>query len=124
MGPQSSEQRIEILSSIPQNQSDSLFKKLERIGLPKHQLLHEMARPMRFVYFLNDGLASLLNVMKDGKSVEVGLIGKEGFVGLPLLAGFLDEQFTRRDANGGKVIELAQWSSPLLYPSVPCCTRV
>ena len=78
----------EILLRLPQNESDSLFKKLERIELPKHQLLHEMARPMRFVYFLNDGLASLLNVMKDGKSVEVGLIGKEGFVGLPLLAGF------------------------------------
>lgn len=34
------------------------------------------------------GLASVLDVMADGKSVEVGLTGKEGFVGLPLIVGF------------------------------------
>jgi CRP-like cAMP-binding protein len=33
-------------------------------------------------------MASILNLMADGKSVEVGLIGKEGFVGLPLIAGY------------------------------------
>ena len=38
-------------------------------------------------YFVNDGLASVLNVMADGKSVEVGLAGKEGFIGLPLIVG-------------------------------------
>jgi CRP-like cAMP-binding protein len=37
---------------------------------------------------MNSGLASVLNVMEDGKSVEVGLTGKEGFVGLPLVVGF------------------------------------
>src|SRR5260370_39389045 len=31
---------------------------------------------------------SVVNVMPDGKSVEVGLIGKEGFSGTPLVAGF------------------------------------
>lgn len=31
---------------------------------------------------------SVLAVQPDGKSVEVGLIGKEGFVGLPLLVGY------------------------------------
>jgi len=33
-------------------------------------------------------MASILNVMNDGKSVEVGLAGPEGFVGIPLIAGF------------------------------------
>ncbi|HEY7353763.1 MAG TPA: Crp/Fnr family transcriptional regulator [Terriglobales bacterium] len=32
---------------------------------------------------------SILSVFPDGKSVEVGLVGKEGFIGLPLLAGFV-----------------------------------
>jgi len=34
------------------------------------------------------GLSSVLNVMLDGKRIEVGLTGKEGFVGLPLAVGF------------------------------------
>ena len=43
---------------------------------------------IQFAYFINGGCASILNVMSDGKCVEVGLVGKEGFVGSPLLAGF------------------------------------
>lgn len=39
-------------------------------------------------YFCNTGLISILSVFPDGKCVEVGFVGKEGFVGLPLLAGF------------------------------------
>ena len=38
---------------------------------------------------MNAGLASVLTVMVDGKSVEVGLTGKEGFVGLPLIVGLI-----------------------------------
>jgi CRP-like cAMP-binding protein len=37
---------------------------------------------------VESGLASVLNIMEDGKSVEVGLMGKEGFAGIPLLVGF------------------------------------
>jgi CRP-like cAMP-binding protein len=33
-------------------------------------------------------LISILSVFPDGKSVEVGLVGKEGFIGIPLVAGF------------------------------------
>jgi len=37
---------------------------------------------------MNNGMGSVLTVQPDGKSVEVGLIGKEGFVGLPIIFGF------------------------------------
>jgi CRP-like cAMP-binding protein len=33
-------------------------------------------------------MTSILTVLAEGKSVEVGLTGKEGFVGLPLIVGF------------------------------------
>jgi CRP-like cAMP-binding protein len=55
--------------------------------MPTHDVLHEAGRPITHAYFINSGLASVLNVMKDGKSVEVGLDGKEGFIGLPLVVG-------------------------------------
>src|SRR5205814_4414949 len=42
----------------------------------------------KFAYSMNSGLASILTVMEQGKNVEVGLVGKEGFVGIPLLVGF------------------------------------
>jgi CRP-like cAMP-binding protein len=56
--------------------------------LATHVVLHEPGEPIKFGYFLNSGLASVLTVLAEGKSVEVGLTGKEGFVGLPLLVGF------------------------------------
>ena len=56
--------------------------------MPTHAKLAEMAEPIKFAYFLNDGVASIMTVMSDGKSVEVGLTGKEGFVGLPLIVDY------------------------------------
>ena len=38
--------------------------------------------------FMNSGMTSILTVLAEGKSVEVGLTGKDGFVGLPLIVGF------------------------------------
>ncbi len=51
------------------------------------QVLHEVGYIVRSGYFCNSGMISTLNVFPDGKSVEVGLTGKEGFVGMTLVAG-------------------------------------
>src|SRR3984893_9314764 len=77
-----------ILLSLPNKERDFLFANLHFVELPNHTVLNEMGQPIRFAYFINAGLASILNVMADGKTVEVGLAGKEGFIGLPLLVDF------------------------------------
>ena len=77
----------ELLLNLPSGESDLVFPKLTFLPLRTHDVLHEPGETIQFVYFLNSGLASVLNVMADGKSVEVGLNGKEGFVGLPLVVG-------------------------------------
>lgn len=77
-----------ILLSLPADECSSLFSKLEFVSLPTHTVLNEVGERIKFAYFMNDGLASVLSIMDDGKSVEVGLCGSEGFVGLPLAAGF------------------------------------
>ena len=50
-------------------------------------MLHEPGDTLKSAYFCNSGLVSILSVFPDGKSVEVGLVGKEGFIGLPLVVG-------------------------------------
>ena len=77
-----------ILLALPQQEHKQIFPSLEFVRLKLHQVLHEAGEVIKSVYFLNDGLGSVLTVMPDGKSVEVGLIGKEGFVGLPVVFGF------------------------------------
>ena len=77
-----------ILRSLPSKELNSVLTTSEFVELPTHTVLNEMSEPIAFAYFIESGLASVLNVMEDGKSVEVGLTGREGFVGLPLLVGF------------------------------------
>ena len=77
-----------ILLNLPPKESEMLLSKLEFVRLKTHHVLHETGDTLKSAYFCNSGLVSILSVFPDGKSVEVGLIGKEGFVGLPLVAGF------------------------------------
>ena len=77
----------ELLRGLPFKESETIIPLLTFLRTSIHDVLHEPAEPIKFGYFMNSGLASILSVMEDGKSVEVGLTGKEGFVGCPLIVG-------------------------------------
>ena len=77
-----------ILRKLPRKEYNAVFPRLEWVDLPVHTVLNQEAKPIEHGYFINGGLASILTVLAGGKSVEVGLTGVEGFVGLPLVAGF------------------------------------
>lgn len=77
-----------ILRGLPKNECNQIFGALELVRLKLHQVLHEAGETIRSGYFLNDGMGSVLTVQPDGESVEVGLIGNEGFVGVPVVFGF------------------------------------
>jgi CRP-like cAMP-binding protein len=76
-----------ILLALPPSERDFIFKNLEFLEMPAPFVLHEAGVPIKFAYFITSGLASVLTVMEDSKSVEVGLAGREGFIGIPLMAG-------------------------------------
>src|SRR6266576_389442 len=77
-----------ILLSLSNSDCKEVVSGLEFVRLKLHQVLYEPGERMRSGYFINSGLMSVLTVQPDGKSVEVGLIGREGFLGLPLLVGY------------------------------------
>jgi CRP-like cAMP-binding protein len=77
-----------ILRGLPPKEYKVVFPRLEWMNLPTHTVLNETGKPVDHGYFIESGLASILTVLADGKSVEVGLTGMEGFVGLPVVAGF------------------------------------
>jgi hypothetical protein len=77
-----------ILLSLPRKERDQVLSKLELVRLKLQQVIHEAGETIKSGYFVNAGVISVLAVQPDGKSVEVGLIGNEGFVGLPLLVGY------------------------------------
>jgi CRP-like cAMP-binding protein len=78
----------DFLLSLPDRECELLCPRLVFVPLRTHDVLNETGEPIKYGYFMNSGLASILNVMEDGKSVEVGVAGRDGFVGMPLLVGF------------------------------------
>jgi CRP-like cAMP-binding protein len=78
----------EILLALPSKEYDLLVPQLEFVRLKTHHVLHEPGDTLKSAYFCNSGLVSILSVFPDGKSVEVGLVGKEGMIGIPLVVGF------------------------------------
>lgn len=77
-----------ILRALPRKELTRILPSAEFVRLKLHQVLHEPGEAIKSVYFLNNGLGSVLTTQPDGKTVEVGLIGREGFVGLPIIFGF------------------------------------
>jgi CRP-like cAMP-binding protein len=76
-----------ILAALPEGEYKYLSPHLEFAALRFKQALYEPSMPMQFGYFPNSGMICLIAVMRDGASVEVGVIGNEGFVGTPILLG-------------------------------------
>lgn len=76
-----------ILLSIPDEEFNVLRRDLQYVDLPHHTVLHEPRQKIEFVYFLNEGMVSLVFKTKGGESVEVGVVGKEGFTPIPVIAG-------------------------------------
>lgn len=76
-----------ILCSLPDDEYEAIRPHLEFLRLPDRYTLHEPSDKLRFAHFPNSGLISLLVATEDGKTVEAGVVGSEGFAGIPLAVG-------------------------------------
>src|ERR1700731_2472647 len=76
-----------VLLATPDNEYQLMRADLTYGDLPDHLSLHEPTQNIEFVYFPNRGMVSQVVVTKDGRTVEVGVVGNEGYVGAGLAAG-------------------------------------
>jgi CRP-like cAMP-binding protein len=79
--------RNRLLAALPPEVLAALWPRLEPVELPLRRVLHTAGEPITAVYFPETGYASALAYMEDGDAAEVGLVGREGMVGLPVLLG-------------------------------------
>jgi CRP-like cAMP-binding protein len=79
--------RNRLLGLLDPKDLDRLRLHLRPVVFDYRQSLYEANSPIPFVYFPIDGVASLVNMMADGSATEVGTIGNEGIVGLPVIFG-------------------------------------
>jgi CRP-like cAMP-binding protein len=80
------EPRNRILDSLSRTARETL-PPLEEIHLRSGTVLYEPDKEIDFVYFLSDALVSIVSLNSEGATVEIGLIGHEGMVGVPAILG-------------------------------------
>lgn len=76
-----------ILLSLPDEEFNAIRGDLQFAELRDHQVLHEPRQKLEFAYFLNSGMVSLVFVTREDDTVEVGVVGSEGFVPVSVAAG-------------------------------------
>ena len=87
MSPQSAPVRSHLLASLSADMMASLVPRLSRVILSARQVIYTPDTPIEAVYFIEAGMVSLVSDLEDGTRTEVGVIGREGMLGMPLLAG-------------------------------------
>lgn len=76
-----------ILASLPKVDSDRILPNLFAKDFLQGETLLRPGEKMKFVYFMENGITSVVTNLREGVTVEVGLMGREGIVGMPALMG-------------------------------------
>jgi CRP-like cAMP-binding protein len=79
--------RNKLLASLSTGDFDLLGPHLQPVTLGLKKNLETPNRRIEAVYFPEGGFASVVAIQSSGKEVEVGLIGREGMTGLPIVFG-------------------------------------
>jgi len=79
--------RNHLLSALPEEELTEFKQSLTPVSLVHKQIIYERHTPIDHVYFIEQGVASVLTVMSNGAMSEVGMIGVEGVVGMSALLG-------------------------------------
>jgi CRP-like cAMP-binding protein len=85
MNPPVSRYKNRVLSALPKAEISRLTPHLSRVNLRQEQTL--LDGNTKYAYFLEEGIASVVATVEDGTTVEIGVIGCDGIVGIPILLG-------------------------------------
>ena len=79
--------RNRLLAALTPDDFAALAPALRPVELDLRQTLYEPGRTIRAVHFPEAGMVSMLAPLEDGHLQEVGIVGREGLVGLPVVLG-------------------------------------
>ena len=76
-----------LLAALPPSDYERLVPHLKLVSLPTRQVIYEPGEPITQIYFPQHAVISIVTSMKDGSTVEVGIVSNEGMVGIPVILG-------------------------------------
>lgn len=84
---QYSARKNHLLAAMSAADADRFFSNLQPVSLALRQIVYEVGAPLEHVFFVEQGVVSIITKMLSGETIEAGMIGAEGVVGLPALFG-------------------------------------
>jgi CRP-like cAMP-binding protein len=79
--------RNRLLAMLPQGEYERILPHLEHVSFSLGEVVYESGGLMAHVYFPTTAIVSLLYVMENGSSAEMGVAGNDGLVGIALFMG-------------------------------------
>jgi CRP-like cAMP-binding protein len=79
--------RNRLLAALPDQDLEKLLAGFGSVRLCSGDILYHAGEEIRYVYFPEQGLISLVATMMDGATVETGIVGHEGMMGVPVFLG-------------------------------------
>ena len=76
-----------LLATLPKNEYKRLLPKLKTVNLVLGEVLYEPGATIKYVYFPNDSIISLISELSETSWLEVGMVGNEGMAGLAVFMG-------------------------------------
>jgi CRP-like cAMP-binding protein len=76
-----------LLAHLPADAFDMLRPHLQRVQLDRHEVLQEPNRRVKKVHFIESGVATLFAHTKRDGRIEVGIVGRFGVIGVPVVLG-------------------------------------
>ena len=76
-----------LLATLPKKEYERLLPKLKTVSLVLGEELYEPGDAIKYVYFPNDSIISLISQLSDKAWLEVGMVGNEGMAGLAVFMG-------------------------------------
>jgi CRP-like cAMP-binding protein len=84
-----------LLAALPSEDYQRLCPYLKYVELPQHKILVNAGEHYEYAYFPSHSIVSSVAIMENGSTTEIGVIGNEGMVGLPII---LDTSYTNSTA--------------------------
>ena len=81
-----------LLAALPVKEYRRLLPELEQVAMPFAEVIYEPGDLIRHVFFPNDSIVSLLSVVAERSTLEVGIVGNEGMAGIAAFLGVGNSQ--------------------------------
>ena len=76
-----------LLDSLPKDELERVVRHLESVDLPLGKVLYESGDKLDYAYFPTTAIVSLLYIMENGNTAEIGVVGNDGILGIALFMG-------------------------------------